>query len=59
QGVTLIRLPDDEKLVGLVRLDAEDDEGGIANGEAHAGPDTSSGAGEADQASTDASPDNE
>ncbi len=59
QGVTLIRLPDDEKLVGLVRLDAEDDEGGIANGEAHAGPDTSSGAGEAHQASEDASPDNE
>ena len=26
QGVTLIRLPDDEKLVGLVRLDAIDDE---------------------------------
>jgi DNA gyrase subunit A len=31
QGVTLIRLPDDENLVGLVRLDAiEEDEEGIA-----------------------------
>lgn len=34
QGVTLIRLPDDEKLIGVVRLDASEDEGALEEGEA-------------------------
>ncbi len=34
QGVTLIRLPDDEKLIGVVRLDASEDEEGLEEGEA-------------------------
>jgi DNA gyrase subunit A len=33
QGVTLIRLPDDEKLVGVVRLEASDESGGDDDGE--------------------------
>jgi len=32
QGVTLIRLPEDEKLVGVVKIESEDDESAIANG---------------------------
>ena len=32
QGVTLIRLPEDEKLAGVVRIESEDEEGAIANG---------------------------
>jgi DNA gyrase subunit A len=32
QGVTLIRLPDDEKLVGVVKIEHEDDDGEL-NGE--------------------------
>jgi DNA gyrase subunit A len=31
QGVTLIRLPDDEKLVGVVKIESEDSD--IANGD--------------------------
>ena len=32
QGVTLIRLPDDEKLVGVVKIESEDDESAETNG---------------------------
>ncbi len=33
QGVTLIRLPDDEKLIGVVRLDASEEEEELEEGE--------------------------
>ena len=36
QGVTLIRLPDDEKLVGVVRLDASEEEEALEQGESEA-----------------------
>ncbi|MDE2496569.1 MAG: DNA gyrase subunit A, partial [Xanthomonadaceae bacterium] len=43
QGVTLIRLPDDEKLVGVVKIESEDDEAVATNGdgasEEHLAPD--------------------
>jgi DNA gyrase subunit A len=32
QGVTLIRLPDDEKLVGVVKIESEDGDGAETNG---------------------------
>lgn len=32
QGVTLIRLPDDEKLVGVVRIESDGDDDGETNG---------------------------
>ena len=39
QGVTLIRLPSDESLVGIVKVDSlgEDDENGSGNDDASAG----------------------
>ncbi|OJY89167.1 MAG: DNA gyrase subunit A [Lysobacterales bacterium 63-13] len=58
QGVTLIRLPDDEKLVGLVRLDAEEDDGDDAseNGEAKASHDAGSAGDEVQGSGEDAPP---
>ncbi len=56
QGVTLIRLPDDEQLVGLVRLDAEEDDGegnGLENGEPGPGQDAASNEGEGQAGSED------
>ena len=64
QGVTLIRLPDDEKLVGLVRLDAEEDDGngdgnGLENGEPGADHATAPVEGEAQGINEDVPPDAE
>ncbi len=64
QGVTLIRLPDDEKLVGLVRLDAEveDDNGdgdGLENGAPDPGHDATPAEGEAQGIDEDVPPDAE
>ncbi|HQY55834.1 MAG TPA: DNA gyrase subunit A [Dokdonella sp.] len=58
QGVTLIRLPDDEKLVGLVRLDAEEDDGddALENGEAKASHDAGSAGDEVQGSGEDAPP---
>ncbi|MGB0132826.1 DNA gyrase subunit A [Dokdonella sp.] len=57
QGVTLIRLPADENLVGLVRLDAiEDDEGGDESVDSVSGENEVPAAGEADPASGDTPP---
>jgi len=36
QGVTLIRLPEDEKLVGVVKIESEDDDA-AANGTGESG----------------------
>jgi len=53
QGVTLIRLPADETLVSVMRLEAEEDNGedvGVVDADAPAGDDGSS---EAEPAGTD------
>ena len=62
QGVTLIRLPDDEKLVGLVRLDAEEDGGdgdGLESGEPVTNPGSTPAEGEDQGISEDAAPEAE